>query len=155
MGYAETVLHIHNHNLRNLPLPLASRPEPKDDPKVEAIAAAAKQLDDFRTGWLNSIEGQVGVTVTEKAARRYTLTNLYNALALYREEYRGRQRDPRLWAGGKYGDIISLEQIETLDHIHSRLDASVLEAYGWPRNLSDEGILERLLALNLERAGSN
>ncbi len=72
--------------------------------------------------------------------------------ALYREEYRGKQRDPRLWAGGKYGDIISLEQIETLDHIHSRLDASVLEAYGWPYNLSDEGILERLLALNLERS---
>lgn len=25
-------------------------------------------------------------------------------------------------------------------------------AYGWPANLSDEEILERLLALNLERA---
>jgi len=36
---------------------------------------------------------------------------------------------------------------------HARLDTSVLEAYGWPHNLSDEGILERLLALNLERAG--
>jgi hypothetical protein len=121
---------------------------------VEAIAANAKALDDFRTDWLNSIEGQVGVTVTEKTARRYTLTNLYNALSLYREEYKGRQRDPRLWAGAAYGDILSLEQVETLDHIHTRLDASVLEAYGWPHNLSDEGILERLLALNLERAGS-
>jgi hypothetical protein len=28
----------------------------------------------------------------------------------------------------------------------------VLDAYGWPHNLSDEQILERLLALNLERA---
>ena len=45
------------------------------------------------------------------------------------------------------------DQIETLDHIHARLDGSVLEAYDWPHNLSDEGILERLLALNLERAG--
>jgi len=44
-------------------------------------------------------------------------------------------------------------RIETLDHIHARLDRSVLEAYGWPHHLSDEEILERLLALNLERAG--
>ena len=28
----------------------------------------------------------------------------------------------------------------------------VLDAYGWPRDLGDEAILERLLALNLERA---
>jgi len=48
-------------------------------------------------------------------------------LTLYREEYKGRQRDPRMWAGGPYGDVISLEQIETLDHIHTRLDASVIE----------------------------
>jgi hypothetical protein len=33
------------------------------------------------------------------------------------------------------------------------LDAAVFAAYGWPRELADEEILERLLALNLERAG--
>ena len=32
------------------------------------------------------------------------------------------------------------------------LDTAVLDAYGWGHNLSDEEILERLLALNLERA---
>jgi len=31
---------------------------------------------------------------------------------------------------------------------------AVLEAYGCPHDLDDEEILERLLALNLERAGS-
>jgi len=36
---------------------------------------------------------------------------------------------------------------------HERLDKAVLDAYGWPQNLTDEQILERLLALNLERAG--
>jgi len=30
----------------------------------------------------------------------------------------------------------------------------MLEAYGWPHHLSNERISERLLALNLERAGS-
>jgi hypothetical protein len=28
----------------------------------------------------------------------------------------------------------------------------ILDAYGWPADLSDEQILEKLLALNLERA---
>lgn len=32
---------------------------------------------------------------------------------------------------------------------------SVLDGCGWPRDLSDEDILERLLVLNLERARTN
>ena len=55
--------------------------------------------------------------------RRRTLTNLYNARPTW------------------------------LDNIHSRLDAAVSAAYGWPADLADGEILERLLALNLERAG--
>lgn len=55
--------------------------------------------------------------------RRRTLTNLYN------------QRPT--W----------------LDNAHAILDATVANAYGWPEGLADAEILERLLALNLERAG--
>ena len=36
---------------------------------------------------------------------------------------------------------------------HRKRDAAVFDAYGWPHDLEDEEILERLLALNLERAG--
>jgi len=39
-----------------------------------------------------------------------------------------------------------------LDLAHQKLDAAVAAAYGWPAELSDEQLLERLLALNLERA---
>ena len=39
-----------------------------------------------------------------------------------------------------------------LANIHADLDAAVAAAYGWPTDLSDAEILERLLALNLERA---
>jgi len=39
-----------------------------------------------------------------------------------------------------------------LEMAHKKLDDAVLDAYGWPRDLSDEAILERLLALNLARA---
>jgi hypothetical protein len=41
-----------------------------------------------------------------------------------------------------------------LDLAHRKLDEAVLDAYGWPRDLGDEEILERLLALNLERAST-
>ena len=39
-----------------------------------------------------------------------------------------------------------------LDNAHAKLDAAVAAAYGWPADLGDAEILERLLALNLERA---
>ena len=48
---------------------------------------------------------------------------------------------------------LSLADAQELDDIHRALDAAVLRAYGWPATLSDEAILERLLALNLARAG--
>lgn len=41
-----------------------------------------------------------------------------------------------------------------LDLAHKKLDAAVAAAYGWPADLSDEQILEKLLALNLERAAA-
>jgi hypothetical protein len=41
-----------------------------------------------------------------------------------------------------------------LSNAHAELDAAVLAAYGWLAGLADRDILERLLALNLERAAS-
>ena len=41
-----------------------------------------------------------------------------------------------------------------LDNAHNALDAAVAAAYGWPAGLDNAAILERLLALNLERADS-
>ena len=52
---------------------------------------------------------------------RRTLTNLYN--------------ERRTW----------------LRLAHQKLDAAVFAAYDWPENLSDDEILEKLLALNLQR----
>jgi hypothetical protein len=39
-----------------------------------------------------------------------------------------------------------------LEHVHQKLDEAVFAAYGWPSALSNDDILARLLALNLERA---
>ena len=41
-----------------------------------------------------------------------------------------------------------------LDLAHKKLDATVFTAYGWDPGMSDEELLTKLLALNLERAGT-
>ena len=38
-----------------------------------------------------------------------------------------------------------------LANAHKQLDVAVAAAYGWPADLTDEAILEKLLALNLAR----
>ncbi len=116
---------------------------------MAAIAAAARELDAFRQAWLNP--PGVGVTISERMVAKRTLTNLYNALEKYRAEVKGKQRNPQQW-DREVGGIITLEEIEELDQIHNELDRAVFDAYGWPHNLTDEDILARLLALNLERA---
>jgi type II restriction/modification system DNA methylase subunit YeeA len=98
------------------PFPWPPGKEPTDDPCVQTVAQAAKELVEKRDRWLNP-EG-----ATEKELKKRTLTNLYN------------QRPT--W----------------LDLAHKKLDHAVLDAYGWPHDITDEQILERLLALNLERA---
>ena len=61
---------------------------------------------------------------SEAELKQRTLTNLYNARPTW------------------------------LDNLHRELDRAVFAAYGWPDDLSDDEILARLLALNLERAGA-
>jgi hypothetical protein len=42
--------------------------------------------------------------------------------------------------------------VSVLKKLHDDLDVAVFDAYGWPHDLTDEQILERLVALNAERA---
>ncbi len=58
-----------------------------------------------------------------KKLKKRTLTNLYN------------------------------ERPTWLDLAHRKLDETVFAAYNWDPGMSDEQLLEKLLALNLERAG--
>lgn len=132
------------------------------DEHREAIAAAAKELNELRENWLNppewttprvlefpgSADGpwarfvhepdERGIGTVrcprleprdEKCAaklRERTLTNLYNK----------KERGEAAW----------------LQHAHANLDAAVAAAYGFEVDLTDEAILEKLLALNLARA---
>jgi len=111
-----------------------------DDPCAQAIAAAAKRLNELRENWLNPedlvrrepevVPGYPDriLPINDEAAKelkKRTLTNLYNLRPAW------------------------------LDHAHRDLDAAVAAAYGWAdwgAGLADEVILERLFALNQERA---
>ena len=98
------------------PFPFSPSKEPQDDPCVQSIAQAARELVQFRDNWLNP----AGADPAELKKR--TLTNLYN------------------------------QRPDWLANAHKKLDLAVFAAYGWPADLSDEQILERLLALNLQSA---
>lgn len=98
------------------PFPWPPGQEPTDDPNVQAIARAAKELVEKRDAWLNP------PGLSESELKKRTLTNLYNLRPTW------------------------------LDLAHKTLDAAVFDAYGWPHDLNDEEILERLLELNFERA---
>ncbi len=113
-----------------------------NDPRAQAIAAAAASLNELRENWLNPpdlvkrvpevVEGYPDriLPVDEKAEKilkKRTLTNLYN------------------------------ERPAWLDNAHRALDAAVAAAYGWEEDfrsgkLTDEEILKRLFELNQDRA---
>ena len=108
-----------------------------DDPHAQAIAVAARRLDELRSHWLNPPEwvdrvpeivpGYPDRLIPKPAhaadLKHRTLTALYNARPAW------------------------------LVNVHHALDVAVAAAYGWPNDLSDEEVLRRLLALNQERAG--
>ena len=132
------------------PFPWPPDQEPTNNcPSYDQIAKAARNLHEFREHWLHP-EG-IGVTFSEHTAKQRTLNALYNALDYYRQNVKGRTRNPMEWSK-KVASIISLDDIEELDYIHIQLDNLVLTAYGWPSSITDEQIFTRLFALNIERA---
>ena len=74
---------------------------------------------------------------------KLTLTDMYNVLEKLRAG------EP-LSAAEKV--IHEQGLVSVLRQLHDELDAAVFDAYGWPPALTDEEILERLVALNAERA---
>ncbi len=92
-------------------------PEPTEAHR-EAIAEAARELNEWRENWLNP------PGISESELKKRTLTNLYNSRPTW------------------------------LENVHKKLDDAIAAAYGWPADLGEQEVLERLLALNLERAAA-
>lgn len=116
--------------------PNQSVSEQAKNPKAQKIADAAARLNELRENWLNpsDLVKQIPEVVkgipcrlipvseeAEKILKKRTLTNLYN------------------------------EKPAWLLHAHKELDDAVAGAYGWPLDLSDDEILEKLFELNQER----
>ncbi len=115
-----------------------------DDPRAQAIAAAAARLNELRENWLNPadlimrepevVPGYPDRILPKdkdaaKELKKRTLTNLYNA------------------------------RPQWLANAHAALDAAVADAYGWgddwrAETLNDDEILARLFHLNQERSSS-
>jgi type II restriction/modification system DNA methylase subunit YeeA len=122
------------------------------------IAAAAKELNELRENWLNPAEW----TMTHVLEFPGSVNGPWSRF-VHEPDKRGigtvryprlEPRDEECAAKLKKRTLTSLynERPAWLAHAHAKLDAAVAAAYGWPADLSDDQILERLLALNLERA---
>jgi hypothetical protein len=72
-----------------------------------------------------------------------TLTGMYNVLEKLRANEPLNAKEKRIHEAGL---------VSVLRQLHDDLDAAVFAAYGWPPTLTDAEILERLVALNAERA---
>lgn len=72
-----------------------------------------------------------------------TLTGLYNVLEKVRAGAPLDVRDEDVKARGR---------VLIIKDLHDQIDWATADAYGWPHDLTDEQILERLVALNAERA---
>jgi len=105
------------------PFPWSPGEELQDNPLVQAIAIAAKELVEKRDAWLNPPEA------TEKELKKRTLTNLYN------------QRPTWLNLAHQKLDRAVLDAYNAADNQQD-----------WPHDISDEQILAQLLDLNLRRA---
>jgi len=72
-----------------------------------------------------------------------TITGMYNVLEKLRSGEALTDKEKKIHDDGL---------LSVLQKIHDDLDAAVFDAYGWPVTLTDDEILERLVALNHERA---
>jgi hypothetical protein len=72
-----------------------------------------------------------------------TITDMYNVLEKLRSGEALNAKEQKIHEQGLVSILLQL---------HNELDAAVAAAYGWPANLTEEEILEKLVALNKERA---
>ena len=104
-------------------------PDPDERTKA-AIADIAEKLDGHRK-------------MVQSVHPGITLTEMYNVLEKLRSGGTLTAREEVVKANGL---------VLVLKDYHDELDALVVQAYGWQPGLSDEAVLERLVALNRERA---
>lgn len=124
LGVGNDSNYNHSHCLGMFPFP---------DPSPalrRSLAAAGEELDALRKAVMEENPD-------------LTITGLYNVVEKLKagETLSAREEDVR-----RRGLALVVKEL------HETIDRLVFEAYGWPRDLSDDDVLERLVALNAERA---
>ena len=124
-----------------------------------AIAAAVKELSELRERWLNPPESTMRKFLEFPGSvdgpwSRYVVNPDKSGIGTVRYP-RLEPREAECTDKLKKRTLTNLynERPAWLDLAHKKLDAAVADAYGWPHDLTDDQLLEKLLALNLERAG--
>lgn len=129
-------------------------PFPEAGKHAEAISAAAKALNELRERWLNPPEW----TKTELLEFPGTPGGPWSRYLKGTTVHYPRvvPNDAECAAKLKARTLTQLynERPTWLDLAHKKLDAAVAAAYGWPADLSEDAILEKLLQLNLARAAA-
>ncbi len=163
--YAEMLAAKNYYMGKEEPPPYGSRSRPEracfspSAPEDRAtIAAAAKELNELRERWLNPPEWTVERILEFPGSAngpwsRYVVNPEKNGIGTVRYP-RVEPRDADCAVKLKKRTLTNLynERPTWLDLAHKKLDAAVAAAYGWSADLTDEEILEKLLALNLKRA---
>ena len=129
-----------------------------DIDRTAHIALAARELDDFRSRWLNPPEWTKSEVLEFPGSAD-------GPWARYVHDPDARGIGTVRWPRLTPKDVDCAESLKSrtltnlynerptwLDLAHKKLDAAVFAAYGWDPDISDEKILERLLALNLKRS---
>lgn len=126
-----------------------------------AISSTARDLNEFRERWLTPPEWTETRVLVFRGSANGPWTRYIDPTTVNPETGTGTVRYPRLQpldaecaAKLKKRTLTDLynERPTWLDLAHKKLDAAVAAAYGWPADLTDQQILEKLLALNLDRA---
>jgi hypothetical protein len=145
------------YSAKETPPPYQPAPATPEEHRA-VIAQAAKELNELRECWLNPSGWTETRTLEFPGSRsgpwaRYIDLKTVDAVTgVGTVRYpRLEPRDAECAAKLKKRTLTNLynERPAWLDLAHQKLDAAVAAAYGWPVDLSDEQILERLLALNL------
>jgi hypothetical protein len=124
LGVGNDSRYQHDSTFNPFPFPVCA------PARQQQIRTLAEQLDTHRK-------------LQQSAHPDLTITGMYNVLEKLRASTELTDKDRVIHEHG----LVSI-----LKKIHDDLDAAVFEAYGWPPDLTDEQILEKLVALNAERA---
>ena len=125
-------------------------------PTAEAIAAAAKELDDLRNRWLNPPEWTKTEVLEFPGSVNGPWARYIDPDTLGTVRWpRIVPKDPECAESLKKRTLTNLynQRPTWLAQAHQKLDEAVFAAYGWDPAMSDDELLEHLLNLNLERSG--